>query len=236
MIYRFLILLGLALPLSLQASDEVREYLKLKVRTQLLRTYPDSRILIRENWNLKDLKVSQIRRVEIQDVSTVRPARVRVEVEGVDGATTEWREGEMEIEALQTVWVPKARITPGENLSEERLELREVDLTSPEIRSYRGDLMSAKQFPRLEGLEARGTLLAGKPLLMSQTQVSPINRRGDRVVIHVSSGDVHLKTSGLLQEDAQIGSRVRVVTLNTKKELTGIVKSQGHMEVSIEKE
>jgi flagella basal body P-ring formation protein FlgA len=53
------------------------------------------------------------------------------------------------------------------------------------------------------------------------------------VKLELVSGELSLTTQGILQEAGSVGDHVRVLTVKTKREITGIVKNDHSVEVNL---
>jgi flagella basal body P-ring formation protein FlgA len=111
------------------------------------------------------------------------------------------------------------------------MKLQEVNVASGLAHEYRGILLSSAE--DLSRLEARQTLLEGGVVTATAVRRIPDLRRGDAVRIEVISGDVHLSAPALALEPGVINQKIKVQTLKTKRELVGLLRSGGTVEVRL---
>lgn len=148
--------------------------------------------------------------------------------EGQDSGDSEcW----VRFSAWMPAWVAKRRILPGEKLSVQAFDKKEIDVAQGMAREVRGLLLSPGA--RLSQLESRQTLLEGQPVLSSAVQQVPDVHRGEAVQIRMVSGGVTLSTGGTAEEAATLQGLVRVLTQRSKRVLTGKLMDGGVVEVRL---
>lgn len=81
------------------------------------------------------------------------------------------------------------------------------------------------------GLEARVNLYAGRVIRASEVGPPAILERNQLVVMVYKTGLLNITTEGRVLERAGIGERVRVMNLNSRKTIVGLVLSNGTVEV-----
>jgi flagella basal body P-ring formation protein FlgA len=144
-------------------------------------------------------------------------------------------EGTAEIRATYQVWmdvrVANRRIMPNEALSEAAFAKQEVDLARGQPFVYRGVILSSRE--DLARLETRQSILEGQFLTQSAVQKTPDLKRGDWVKIQLNSGALQLTTTGNAAEPGFTRAQVRVVTTKSKRELAGILRPDGVVEVKL---
>jgi flagella basal body P-ring formation protein FlgA len=85
----------------------------------------------------------------------------------------------------------------------------------------------------LSRLEARQTLLEGGFVTSSAVRRIPDLRRGDVVRLEVLSGEVRLSTAAQALESGNLNQRIRVQASKSKRELVGVVREGGVVEVKL---
>lgn len=149
----------------------------------------------------------------------------------VYGETGDSAEVLADYSALTTIRVANRRIQPGERLSSELFASREVNLATGMPYELRGVLLSKNE--DLSKLETRQTLLEGQFLVSTAVQKVPDVRRGDMVRVRVISGDLSLSTQAQAVEPGYSNTPIKVVTAKTHHELTGVLHSDGVVEVKL---
>ncbi|WP_374652637.1 flagellar basal body P-ring formation chaperone FlgA [Dongia sp.] len=77
---------------------------------------------------------------------------------------------------------------------------------------------------QLVGMTTKRPLRTGQMLRGSDLVMTPAIRKNSLVTLALKSGPMNLTVTGKALEDAAIGQPIRVVNVNSKKELTGIVQ------------
>ncbi len=65
------------------------------------------------------------------------------------------------------------------------------------------------------------------PIRGDQLEIAPLVRRGDRVTITVRSKGLQIVTSGKAKQDGQLGEMIRVMNLESKKNVYAEVVNAG---------
>jgi len=137
--------------------------------------------------------------------------------------------------ATFAAWMPARvavrRVMPGERLQEDQFNLREVNVASGPEHEFRGVIL--EQGAGIAKLQARQTLLEGQPLLSSAVERVPDVRRGDSVRLHIVSNGLTLSAQAIASEPGYLNGPVRVLTAQTKRELSGKLISSGIVEVRL---
>jgi flagella basal body P-ring formation protein FlgA len=128
-------------------------------------------------------------------------------------------------------FVALKRIHPGEKLSRGEFQIQPINIAQGLAYQYRGVMLGSKE--KIEGLEARQTILEGQYPLTSGVERIPDIRRGDTVELKIVSGTIRLSTMGQVQEPGYLGESVRVLTRKAKKELVGKLRAGGIVEVRL---
>lgn len=161
---------------------------------------------------------------------------VRVLVRGWRGRGTAARvatqaEYRARVAAWVLGWVAGRRVLPGEALAVDALKVQEVNVAEGLAHEYRGILLSPTE--DLSRLEARQTLLEGGFVTSAAVRKIPDLRRGDIVRLEILSGGVRLSTSAEALEPASTQQRVKVQTIRAKRELVGVLRDGGVVEVTL---
>jgi flagella basal body P-ring formation protein FlgA len=139
--------------------------------------------------------------------------------------------GQVRFSAMVPTFVALKRVHPGEKLSRGDFQIQSVNVAQGLAYQYRGIML--KPVDKIDGLQARQTILEGQYPLSSGVERVPDIRRGDAVELKIFSGEIQLSTMGLVQEPGYMNQSVRVLTQKSKKELVGKLKSGGIVEVRL---
>lgn len=132
-------------------------------------------------------------------------------------------------EAWKKVPVAIKRIYPNSRLKNEDFKIQVMNVASGQAREYRGVMVDAST--NFNSLQSKQSILENQFVLSSAIERQPDLRRGDTVKLELVSGDLTLTTEAQVQEPALVGESVRVITLKTKKEITGRVRADHSVEV-----
>lgn len=137
--------------------------------------------------------------------------------------------------ATFAAWIPARvlvrRVMPGEKLSDDQFAVQEVNVASGAMREFRGVILD--QATDIAHLQARQTLIEGQPLLSSAVERVPDVRRGDFVRVKIVSNGLTLSAQATASEPGYLNGPVRVLTAQTKRELSGKLVSSGVVEVKL---
>lgn len=139
--------------------------------------------------------------------------------------------GQVRFSAMVPTFVASKRVHPGDKLSRGDFQIQPINIAQGLAYQYRGVMLSTKE--KIEGLQARQTILEGQYPLSSGVERIPDVRRGDPVELKVVSGEIQLSTMGQIQEPGYVGESVRVLTQKSKKELVGKLQAGGIVEVRL---
>jgi flagella basal body P-ring formation protein FlgA len=128
-------------------------------------------------------------------------------------------------------WSVSRRVAPGEPISAEVLEARDINIAEGLAHEYRGAILTVKE--DVTHLEAAQTLLPGTFIPSSGVRRIPDLRRGDAVTLEVLSGGVRLTTSAVALEPTNIQQRVRVQVQKNKREFVGVLREGSRVEVTL---
>ena len=123
--------------------------------------------------------------------------------------------------------VPKRLISAGDVIAADDLEWQPVHLT----RLSGNSLTDAEQ---LVGRMAKRPLKAGQILRQSDVAMSPVIRKNDLIRLVVKTGQMTLSVQGKALQDAALGQTVRVVNVNSNRQLTGTVIDAGTVAIGFD--
>jgi flagella basal body P-ring formation protein FlgA len=128
-------------------------------------------------------------------------------------------------------WSVSRRVAPGEPISADALEARDINIAEGLAHEYRGAILVVKE--DVSNLEASQTLLPGAFIPSSGVRRIPDLRRGDAVTLEVLSGGVRLTTSAVALEPTNLQQRVRVQVQKNKREFVGVLREGSRVEVTL---
>lgn len=123
--------------------------------------------------------------------------------------------------------VPKRLISAGDIIAADDLEWQPVHLT----RLSGNSLTDAEQ---LVGRMAKRPLKAGQILRQSDVAVSPVIRKNDLIRLVVRTGQMTLSVQGKAMQDAALGQTIRVINVNSNRQLSGTVVDAGTVAVGFD--
>jgi flagella basal body P-ring formation protein FlgA len=123
--------------------------------------------------------------------------------------------------------VPKRLISAGDIISADDLEWQPVHLT----RLSGNSLTDAEQ---LVGRMAKRPLKAGQILRQSDVAVSPVIHKNDLIRLVVRTGQMTLSVQGKAMQDAALGQTIRVMNVNSNRQLSGTVVDAGTVAVGFD--
>jgi flagella basal body P-ring formation protein FlgA len=164
-----------------------------------------------------------------QDIDSVRLVEDKINgvaVFEVMGANRQDQPISQTVQTPYEAWinVPFAihRVYPNAKLKTADFRFKEMNVASGNIRDYRGVLASAQT--NFDNMESRQTILENQFVTAQAIQKQPDLRRGDMVKLQLVSGELSLTTQGI---------HVKVLTVQTKREITGIVMNDHSVEVNL---
>lgn len=84
----------------------------------------------------------------------------------------------------------------------------------------------------LVGLRAKQSLRKDRPVRSNQLEGVPVVERGDRVQLILRAGALQINATGRAQEKGAVGDWIRVVNVDSKRELSGRVDREGRVHVA----
>jgi flagella basal body P-ring formation protein FlgA len=111
--------------------------------------------------------------------------------------------------------------------------VQQADLAWISIRADRlvGNVVTDTR--QLLGMTTRRPLRSNQILRGSDLVMTPAVRKNTLVTLALQSGAMSLSLVGKVLEDAAIGQSVRVMNVNSKKELVGVVRDAGTIEIPV---
>ena len=88
------------------------------------------------------------------------------------------------------------------------------------------------QVEQVAGMEARKILYPGQPILASDIGPPAIIERNQIVILYYSIGALNIKTEGRALARAGAGDRIRVMNLESRTTLTGVVTDSGRIRIT----
>ncbi len=197
------------------------------IKGQLSNRFPGSRIDLGANgrWS-RGTPIQDI--LSIEFISEPAPGEAVFQIRGAEGFTSEWT---APFRAMTSVYIAVRRIRPGERLTTENVQVKEIDAAHGIVRDFRSLLV----LPSVDitRLESKQTFLEGQYLTLSSVDRIPDVRRGDSIQIRLTSPGIVMSTSGIIQEPGRYGDKVRILTRTTKREVTGKLLENGTAEVTL---
>lgn len=197
------------------------------VRAELVKRFHDSTIEFLPGSTFPsgrdDLVLKQVRILSESGTGTADYSAIYS-----DGSTAI---GQVRFSAMVPTFVALKRVHPGEKLSRGDFQVQPINVAQGLAYQYRGVMLGAKE--KIDGLQARQTILEGQYPLSSGVERIPDIRRGDPVELKIVSGEIQLSTMGQVQEPGYLNQNVRVLTQKAKKELVGKLKAGGIVEVRL---
>lgn len=129
------------------------------------------------------------------------------------------------VRVSERVVVPTRNVPSGTTLSA-------ADLKSVERDAARIPKDAIRDLDSAIGLQARRSLVKGQPFRASKVQNVPIVERGDRVQIILTTGALVIQSAGKAQQTGALGEWIRVLNVDSKRELSGRVDAEGRVHVA----
>lgn len=111
--------------------------------------------------------------------------------------------------------------------------VQEADIDWLSVRAERlvGNVVTDTR--QLVGMTTRRPLRSSQILRVSDLVMTPAVRKNTLVTLALESGAMSLSLTGKVLEDAAIGQSVRVLNVNSKKELVGVVRDAGTVDIPV---
>jgi flagella basal body P-ring formation protein FlgA len=193
------------------------------ITSELQKVYPGARIVVRDQEIVWTQSQPSAEAREVKLIADNNRGVVRFSL----GAAI----GEVPYQAWMPVWIPNQRVLPNQKLDANQIRSQDVDVAQGSYREYRA--LYLPQSAVISVLESRNTLLENQPILASNVRKIPVNRKGDLVKIRLQSGEISLQTQGTLEEAADLGQTVKVLSQKNKRLMSGVLVSPGSVEVQL---
>ena len=125
-----------------------------------------------------------------------------------------------------TVPVPIYPIQRGNIITEADLDWLDIPISKA-----KGDIVM--DTAQILGQEAKRTLPQGKPIMLGDTGKMILVERNQEVSLIFRKGAMILTTTGRVLDKGSAGDHVRVMNLESRKIITGIVTQTGEVDVSL---
>ena len=200
------------------------------ITSELAKRFPNARVELTEDlhWTSSQPE-GQLVSIRVGDENA--RAQVGFTIETHDDQGTHHGYGYATFAAWFPARMAVRRVMPGEKLQNDQFETREINVASGTEREFRGVILDQKT--DITHLQARQTLIEGQPLLSSAVERVPDVRRGDSVRVKIISNGLTLSAQAIASEPGYLNNTVRVLTAQTKRELSGKLVSSGVVEVKL---
>ncbi len=131
-----------------------------------------------------------------------------------------------DVRVWQTVPVLKRSVRAGERLTDEHFERKRI----PRATTQRGAPLPVDA---VFGSTTVRDMPIGSIVAAPDVHRPVAIEQGRSVVLQVRKGSIKARVAGIARDTASIGDRVRVVTLDSKAELVGVVRSRDLVEIDL---
>lgn len=129
------------------------------------------------------------------------------------------------VRRTERVLVPVRDLRPGTILSD-------ADFTYADRDANRLPRDVVREVREVVGLRAKRSLRKDQTFRSTQIEGVPLVERGDRVQLIMQAGALRISAAGKAQESGARGEWIRVVNVDSKRELSGRVDAQGRVHVT----
>lgn len=126
--------------------------------------------------------------------------------------------------AVQALPVPTRRLMPGDLVGVD--DVKTVELPVKRVGAY-----TITDTEKLEGMQVRRMLAAGRPVMTQSVMQPLVIDRGDKVNILYDDGRLVVTAPGRALDDAHRGQELRIVNLVSNKPLQAVARGEGLVEV-----
>lgn len=144
----------------------------------------------------------------------------------ISGAETKKMFVRAQVEVFKSVVAAADTIKRNETITAEQLKLMEKDIAMVPQKYY-------EKTEQLVGTEAKTNIPENSTLYDWMVREKPLVRRGDAVMLLVTSDNVMVKTKGTALTDGYLGKEVVVKRADVNKTLKGNLISKGEVEVKL---
>jgi flagella basal body P-ring formation protein FlgA len=181
-----------------------------------------------EEWTMAPLvsprQQERLERMRADEVAVTRMGKrsaVRIGSPGDrDGATTVW----FSVNALQNVPTVTTDLRQGQILSGEWLTVAVQDV-------FARNCTSPADGEPIAGMRLKTGLRAGEPICKEDLEPAPLVGRGEKVAVKSTAGRVTIMTTGVAQQDGDLGKVLRI--RNTRSGETFLAAVTGRGEVAV---
>lgn len=129
------------------------------------------------------------------------------------------------VRVIEKVVAPARNLRRGDVVGPEDLQIVERDRTRLPPDALRDPA-------EIVGLRLKRSVRENTVLRISHVERVPIVERGDRVAIVLETGPLQIRSIGKAQEPGAVGDWIRVVNLDSRRELSGRVDREGRVHVA----
>ena len=124
---------------------------------------------------------------------------------------------------MQNALVLKASLKKGQRIDPSMVEAQMIDALR-----HKNSINSITQ---LDEVIARRSIPAGRILSRRDLTMAPTINKGDAIMIQAKRGGLSIRTAGYALDAGHIGEQIRATNNRSGKEVRGIVRSRGLIEV-----
>jgi len=129
------------------------------------------------------------------------------------------------VRVLETAIVPVRDLRRGQTLGPEDVRVAKIDAAR-----MRGNFV--RTIDVAIGKRLKSSVRDGQPLRESQIEVVPVVDRGDRVMLVIDRGGLRVQAIGRAQESGAAGQWIRVLNVDSRREVSGRVDPEGKVHVA----
>lgn len=143
-----------------------------------------------------------------------------------------WREGEerrrqavwFDVSGQRAAWLVNADVKRSESIPAE-------DLRADEYAEWEPGCSAVSPSTPVQGMRARKALRAGDVLCAEDMEPKPPVSRGERVLVHSSSGLVTVVVNGIAEQDGNVGDRLQIRNPGSGELYVASVSAEGEVVV-----
>jgi flagella basal body P-ring formation protein FlgA len=198
------------------------------IQRALATRWPDAKVALTSEvrWSSASqvsVELSSLEQISLQILSDQENGTARIRV-GNSNAIVQFQ-------ALKKIWAPIRRFYPGQPIQASDLVELNVDVARSPHRENRYLYLASAAAP--DALEAKQSLLENTPIQAHAVQPRPDIRRGDALQAELTLGGIVLGARAQALENGHKGSRVRILLEKQRRELVGVLRPDGTVEVRL---